>query len=74
MSTITIEVDEATRQRLYELSSEVGLSVQTIVSQALLSYLEDLEDYRLVESRLRDNLPAIPLAEVVRQLGPARTG
>jgi RHH-type rel operon transcriptional repressor/antitoxin RelB len=69
MSTITIEVDEATRQRLDELSSDVGLSVQTIASQALLSYIEDMEDYRLAESRLRDNLPAIPLDEVVRQLG-----
>jgi RHH-type transcriptional regulator, rel operon repressor / antitoxin RelB len=69
MATITIEVDEDTERRLSELSSGAGISIQELTSQALLSYIEDMEDYRIAESRLRDNLPAIPIEEVVHRLG-----
>jgi RHH-type transcriptional regulator, rel operon repressor / antitoxin RelB len=69
MTTITIEVDEDTERRLSELSSGAGISIQELTYQALLSYIEDMEDYRIAESRLRDNLPTIPLEEVVRRVG-----
>jgi RHH-type rel operon transcriptional repressor/antitoxin RelB len=69
MTTITIEIDEDTERRLGELSSGAGVSIQELTYQALLSYIEDMEDYRIAESRLRDNLPAIPIEEVVRRLG-----
>ena len=69
MATITIEVDEDTERRLSELSSGAGISIQELTYQALLSYIEDMEDYRIAESRIRDNLPGIPIEEVVRRLG-----
>lgn len=69
MATITIEVDEDTERRLSELSSGAGISIKELTYQALLSYIEDMEDYRIAESRLRDNLPAIPIEEVVHRLG-----
>jgi predicted DNA-binding protein len=69
MTTITIEVDEDTERRLSELSSGAGVSIQELTYQALLSYIEDMEDYRIAESRLQDNLPAIPIEEVVHRLG-----
>jgi RHH-type rel operon transcriptional repressor/antitoxin RelB len=69
MATITIEVDEDTERRLSELSSGAGISIKELTYQALLSYIEDMEDYRIAESRLRDDLPAIPIEEVVHRLG-----
>jgi predicted DNA-binding protein len=69
MTTITIEVDEDTERRLSELSSGAGISIQELTYQALLSYIEDMEDYRIAESRLRDNLPSHPIEEVVHRLG-----
>ncbi|MGH8612627.1 MAG: hypothetical protein ACREYF_11500 [Gammaproteobacteria bacterium] len=69
MVAITIEVDEQTQGRLRNVSLASGIPDEQLVQEALVSYIEDLEDFHLAESRLRDNLPAIPLEKVVQQLG-----
>ncbi|MGH8646249.1 MAG: type II toxin-antitoxin system RelB family antitoxin [Gammaproteobacteria bacterium] len=69
MVAITIEVDEQTQGRLRSVSLASGIPDEQLAREALVSYIEDLEDFHLAEGRLRDNLPAIPLEKVVQQLG-----
>lgn len=69
MSTITIEINEETQGRLRRVSLTSGIPDEELARDALVSYIDDLEDFHLAEGRLRDNLPAIPLEKVVQQLG-----
>ncbi len=60
-------------ERLSCLAEATGKTKAFHTHEALLSYLEDLEDLALAESRLRDirsgNTQAIPLEDVLKQYG-----
>jgi RHH-type rel operon transcriptional repressor/antitoxin RelB len=51
------------------LASETGRSKTALAREAILEYIDDLEDYYLAEARARRNRKTIPLDEVERKLG-----
>jgi len=60
---------EAIENRLNALAQETGRTKTTLAREAILEYIDDLEDYYLAESRARKNRKTIPLDDVERQLG-----
>jgi RHH-type transcriptional regulator, rel operon repressor / antitoxin RelB len=55
--------------QLEKLSKRTGKPKSTYVKRALAEFLQEQEDYLIAISRLEDDLPGIPLAEVARKLG-----
>ncbi|HOG04324.1 MAG TPA: toxin-antitoxin system antitoxin subunit [Accumulibacter sp.] len=66
---LAIRLPETIEARLTALASETGRTKTALAREAIIEYIDDLEDYYLVEARVRLNRPAIPLAEVERELG-----
>jgi RHH-type rel operon transcriptional repressor/antitoxin RelB len=66
---LTVRLPADLERRLERLSRTTGRSKSYYVREALLQYLEDLEDYHLALKRLEEQLPGIPLEEVARRLG-----
>lgn len=66
---LAIRLPEAIENRLNALAQETGRAKSTLAREAIMEYIDDLEDYYLAESRARMNRKAIPLAEVERELG-----
>lgn len=66
---LAIRLSEAIEQRLAALASETGRTKTTLAREAILEYIDDLEDYYLAEARARRNRKTIPLDEVERELG-----
>jgi RHH-type transcriptional regulator, rel operon repressor / antitoxin RelB len=68
---LAIRLPEEIELRLANLSSETGRTKTTLAREAILEYIDDLEDFYLAEARSRKNRKAIPLADVERALGLA---
>lgn len=68
---LAIRLPEAIEKRLASLAAETGRTKTTLAREAILEYIDDLEDLYLAESRARLNRKAIPLDEVERELGLA---
>lgn len=66
---LAIRLSEAIEERLAALASETGRTKTTLAREAILEYIDDLEDYYLAEARARRNRKTIPLDEVERELG-----
>jgi RHH-type rel operon transcriptional repressor/antitoxin RelB len=66
---LAIRLPETIEARLTALASETGRTKTALAREAIIEYIDDLEDYYLVEARVRLNRQAIPLAEVERELG-----
>jgi RHH-type rel operon transcriptional repressor/antitoxin RelB len=66
---LAIRLPETIEARLTALASETGRTKTALAREAIIEYIDDLEDYYLVEARVRLNRQAIPLAEVERDLG-----
>ena len=66
---LAIRLPEAIEERLNTLASETGRTKTALAREAILEYIDDLEDYYLAEARARLNRKTIPLAEVERKLG-----
>ncbi|MEF8748113.1 MAG: toxin-antitoxin system antitoxin subunit [Candidatus Accumulibacter propinquus] len=66
---LAIRLPETIEARLTALASETGRTKTALAREAIIEYIDDLEDYYLVEARVRMNRQAIPLAEVERELG-----
>jgi len=66
---LAIRLPEEIEQRLEALARETGRTKTTLAREAILEYIEDLEDFYLAEARARRNRKTIPLDEVERQLG-----
>lgn len=66
---LTIRLPEPIENRLKALAAETGRTKTALVREAIVEYLDDLEDYYLAEARARRKRKAIPLVEVVRELG-----
>lgn len=66
---LVIRLPDAIEQRLAELASETGRSKTALAREAILEYIDNLEDYHLTVARTRRNRKAIPLEDVERELG-----
>ena len=66
---LSIRLPDAIEQRLAALASETGRTKSALAREAILKYIDDLEDYHLAEGRARRNRKTIPLQEVERERG-----
>jgi len=68
---LAIRLPEEIEKRLEELAKKTGRTKSYYVRQAILEYLEDLEDYYLAEERLKsfDESKTIPLEEITKRYG-----
>lgn len=66
---LAIRLPEGIEARLNALADETGRTKTTLAREAIVEYIDDLEDYYLAEARARMNRKAISLADVERELG-----
>jgi RHH-type rel operon transcriptional repressor/antitoxin RelB len=66
---LAIRLPETIEARLNMLAAETGRTKTTLAREAIVEYIDDLEDYYLAEARARANRKTIPLEEVERELG-----
>ncbi len=66
---LAIRLPDPIEQRLAALAQETGRTKTTLAREAILEYIDDLEDFYLADARARKNRKAIPLDDVERQLG-----
>ncbi|MDP1573037.1 MAG: toxin-antitoxin system antitoxin subunit [Pseudomonadota bacterium] len=66
---LAIRLPDPIEERLRILAVETGRTKTALAREAIVEYIDDLEDYYLAEARARLNLKAIPLDEVERKLG-----
>lgn len=66
---LAIRLPESVESRLAALAEETGRTKTTLAREAILEYIDDLEDFYLAEARARKNRKTIPLNDVERQLG-----
>ena len=57
--------------RLASLAAETGRTKTALAREAILEYIDDLEDLYLAESRARLNRKAISMEDLERELGLA---
>lgn len=68
---LAIRLPEAVERRLSSLAAETGRTKTALAREAILEYIDDLEDLYLAEARARLGRKTIPLAEIERELGLA---
>ncbi len=68
---LAIRLDKNIEDRLARLAKKTGRSKTFYARQAILEYMDDLEDHYLAISRLEKRLPAISLKEMEKRLGLA---
>jgi RHH-type rel operon transcriptional repressor/antitoxin RelB len=68
---LAIRLPEEIEKRLEELAKKTGRTKSYYVRQAILEYLEDMEDYYLAEERLKsfNEANTIPLEEIMKRYG-----
>lgn len=66
---LAIRLPEPLEERLGVLATETGRTKTALAREAIVEYIDDLEDYYLAEARARKNRKTIPLDEVERELG-----
>jgi RHH-type rel operon transcriptional repressor/antitoxin RelB len=66
---LAIRLPQPIEDRLNALAQETGRTKTTLAREAILEYIDDLEDFYLAEARARKNRKTIPLDDVERQLG-----
>ncbi len=66
---LAIRLPDPIEKRLSVLAAESGRTKTALAREAILEYMDDLEDFYLAEARARQNRKAIPMAEVERALG-----
>lgn len=71
MHAITIRLPEEIQERLLELSEKTGRSKSFYVREALVEYLEDMEDIYLADKTMADlkakKIYTIPLEDVMKE-------
>ena len=68
---LAIRLPDTIELRLAHLAAETGRTKTTLAREAILEYIDDLEDYHLAEARARKNRKTIPLEDVEQALGLA---
>ena len=66
---LAIRLPDQLEKRLDKLANETGRTKTALAREAIVEYIDDLEDYYLAEARARLNRKTIPLADVERDLG-----
>ncbi|MDZ4143119.1 MAG: DUF6290 family protein [Burkholderiales bacterium] len=66
---LAIRLPESIEQRLAALAAETGRTKTTLAREAILEYIDDLEDFYLAEARARQNHKTIPLDDVMKRYG-----
>jgi len=66
---LSIRLPDLLEKRLDTLANETGRTKTALAREAIVEYIDDLEDYYLAEARARLNRKTIPLADVERDLG-----
>jgi RHH-type rel operon transcriptional repressor/antitoxin RelB len=66
---LAIRLPEPIEQRLAALAAETGRTKTTLAREAILEYIDDLEDFYLAEARARQNRKTIPLDDVMKRYG-----
>jgi len=69
VAMIAVRLPKELEERLTALAQKTGQTKSHLVRQALLAYLEDLEDQHLAAERLESPLPGVPLEELERSIG-----
>ncbi len=73
MGAITIRLPDEIQSRLLELSNTTGRTKSFYVREALIEYLEDLEDAYLADKAASDlrskKAHTIPIEEVMKEYG-----
>lgn len=65
---LAIRLTPDIEDRLNRLTQETGRTKTALAREAILEYLDDLEDFYLAEARARQNRKTIPLIDVEREL------
>ncbi len=66
---LAIRLPDAIEDRLNLLAGETGRTKTALAREAIVEYIDDLEDFYLAEARARRNRKTISLDEVERELG-----
>ena len=69
---VSLRLDPATDRKLTQAAKRKGRTKTAVVRAALLDWLDEQEDIRIVEERLRKPGKRIPLEKIARELGLAR--
>ncbi len=72
-SSSIVQLPDDVDKRLANLAQKTNHSVQSCVMEALITYIEDREDYLLAEQRLKESEGSgektIPFEEIKKSLG-----
>lgn len=68
---LAIRLPDDIELRLASLAAETGRTKTALAREAILEYIDDLEDLYLAESRARLNRKAISMEDLERELGLA---
>jgi len=66
---LTVRFSPKLETRLNRLAKRTGRSKAFYAKKAITEFLDEQEDYLIAVARMEENLPHIPLEEVVKQLG-----
>jgi len=66
---LAIRLPDTLEERLGALAAETGRTKTALAREAIVEYIDDLEDFYLAEARARMNRKTIPLNEVEHELG-----
>lgn len=68
---LAIRLPDDIEKRLEKLAKKTGRTKSYYVRQAILEYLEDMEDYYLAEERLKsfNEAKTIPLEKIMKRYG-----
>jgi RHH-type rel operon transcriptional repressor/antitoxin RelB len=66
---LAIRLPKDIEDRLSRLAEESGRTKTALAREALLEFMDDLEDYYLAEARARKNRKVIPLSNIEAELG-----
>jgi RHH-type transcriptional regulator, rel operon repressor / antitoxin RelB len=69
---LTVRLSPKLEARLSRLARRTGRPKAFYAKKAIAEFLDEQEDYLIALSRLEEDLPSIPLREVVKQLGLGR--
>ena len=69
---LTVRLSPKLEARLSRLARRTGRPKAYYAKKAIAEFLDEQEDYLIAIARLEEDLPAIPLAEAVKQLGLGR--
>jgi len=64
-----VKLPEKAESRLKSIAKRTGKTKSSIVREAILGYLDDVEDYYTAAKRAKSDTPSYPIAEVMKEFG-----